>query len=137
MSPPRKPSRQLTRLELQIMKVLWETGPATVQQVQSKLSGEPLAYTTVQTVLNILHRKGRVQRTLRGKAYHYRAILSREKAVSQSVRDLVDRLFGGSVEDLLMSLVKSRQLDSSKLAKLNQLIEKHLEQEREEKNGRN
>ena len=137
MGPLRKPSRQLTRLELQIMKVLWETGPATVQQVQSKLSGEPLAYTTVQTVLNILHRKGRVQRTLRGKAYHYRAILSREKAVSQSIGDLVDRLFGGSVEDLLMSLVKSRQLDPGKLAKLNQWIEKHLEQEREEENGRN
>lgn len=137
MGSVRKPARQLTRLELQIMKILWETGPATVQQVQSKLSGDPLAYTTVQTVLNILHRKGRVQRTLRGKAYHYRALLSREKAVSQSVGDLVDRLFGGSVEDLLMSLVKNRQLDPGKLAKLNQLIEKHLEEEREEKNGRN
>jgi len=136
MSPARKSGRQLTRLELQIMKVLWETGPATVQQVQSKLAGEPLAYTTVQTVLNILQRKGRVQRALQGRAYRYRALLSREKAVRQSIGDLVDRLFGGSVEDLLMTLVKDRQLDPDKLAKLNQLIEKHLEGKREGKNGR-
>jgi predicted transcriptional regulator len=135
MSSARK-SRQLTRLELQIMQVLWETGPATVQQVQSKLAGEPLAYTTVQTVLNILHRKGRVHRALQGKAYRYRALLTREKAVKQSIGDLVDRLFGGSVEDLLMSLLKDRHLDPNKLAKLNELIEKHLEAKPEGHNGR-
>ena len=127
--------RQLTRLELKIMTVLWEIGPATVQQVQSKLSGVALAYTTVQTVLNILHRKGRVQRTLNGKAYRYRALLSREKAVSQTIADFVDRLFGGSVEDLLMTLIKDRQLDPDKLTKLNELIEQHLEPKKRRKNG--
>ena len=71
MGPRRKPSPQLTRLELQIMEVLWRIAAGTVQEVQAAIPGEPLAYTTVQTMLNILHRKGRVKRKLLGKAYTY------------------------------------------------------------------
>ena len=67
MASTRKPAQQLTRLELQIMKVLWGIGPAPVQAVQEQLSGEKLAYTTVQTMLNVLHRKRRVKRVLRGR----------------------------------------------------------------------
>jgi len=59
-----KRSAQLTPLELQIMKALWEIGPSTVQAVQEKLHGRRLAYTTVQTMLNILERKGKVKRKL-------------------------------------------------------------------------
>ena len=62
---PRKKSEQLTPLELEIMNVLWETGPANVQTVQQLLPNTR-AYTTVQTMLNILHRKGRVTRELEG-----------------------------------------------------------------------
>ena len=127
-----KPKTQLTPLELHIMKTLWESGPGNVQAVQEKLSGERLAYTTVQTMLNILQRKGKVKRRLVGKAYEYRAVLSRENAVREALRDLLDRMFGGSVEDLLMTLVKSRQLDVDTLAQLQQLIEEHTQENREE-----
>jgi len=113
------------------MKVLWECGSSNVQTVQEGLSGEKLAYTTVQTMLNVLHRKGRVKRTLRGKAYLYDAVLSRERAASSAVSDLVDRLFGGSVEALVMSLIKTQQLDSKKLSRLNKVIEEHHRHERE------
>ncbi len=57
----RRKTEHLTPLELEIMHVLWETGPANVQSVQQHLERE-LAYTTVQTMLNILHRKGKVKR---------------------------------------------------------------------------
>jgi BlaI family penicillinase repressor len=117
------PKTQLTPLELQIMQVLWKNGPGTTQRVQQKLSGEPLAYTTVQTMLNILQRKGKVKRKLLGKAYEYRPVLTREKALREAASDFLDRLFGGSVEALLMSLVKSRQLDTDTLARVQQLIE--------------
>ena len=127
-----KPKTQLTPLELHIMKTLWESGPGNVQAVQEKLSGERLAYTTVQTMLNILQRKGKVKGRLVGKAYEYRAVLSREKAVREALSDLLDRMFGGSVEDMLMTLVKSRQLDGDKLAQLQQLIEEHTQENREE-----
>lgn len=116
---------QLTRLELQIMKVLWENGPATVQEVQKNLKGESLAYTTVQTMLNVLHRKGRVKRKLYGKAYQYAPLMTQDKAMGEALVDIVDRMFGGSAEALVMSLVKTQHLDARKLGKLNELIKRH------------
>ena len=134
MESNRNPQPPLTRLELRIMQVLWQNGPSTVQAVQHKLPGESLAYTTVQTMLNVLERKGKVKRKLVGKAYEYRPVLSRERALREAAGDLVDRFFGGSVDALLMSLVKNRQLDAVKLAKLKRLIEEH-ERSREDKDG--
>lgn len=117
-------SHPLTPLELEIMKVLWDAGPATVQSVQQKLPGEPkLAYTTVQTMLNVLHRKNKVKRALKGRAFEYTPLLSREMAVRTTLRDVITRFFGGSTESLVMSLVASRDLKPEKLAKLQRLVE--------------
>src|ERR1700751_158758 len=106
------------------MQVLWESGASTVQGVQQKLAGGR-AYTTVQTMLNILQKKGKVKRKLVGKAYEYRPVLSRERALREAAGDLIERVFGGSVDALLMSLVKNRQLDKVTLAKMEKLIEMH------------
>ena len=114
---PTSGSAAMTPLELKIMQVLWRLGPCQVQAVQQELEGE-LAYTTVQTMLNVLHKKSRVTRRLRGRAYEYRAAISQEKTLGTAVGDLVERMFGGSPEELVMSLVKSRQLDAGRLAKL-------------------
>ena len=130
------PRAQLTRLELQIMQVLWHNGPSTVQSVQQSLPGDPLAYTTVQTMLNILQRKGKVKRKLLGKAYEYRPVLSRDKALREAASDMLDRMFGGSVEALLMSLVKSNQLDANKLARVQKLIECQEQADTEKQHGR-
>lgn len=115
----KKRSSSLTPLELEIMQVLWKNGPANVQAVQAALNpNSALAYTTVQTMLNILERKRKVKRTLQGRAYEYRAAVSEEKASTHALRDLVDRMFGGSAEQLVMSLIKSRQTDPERIAKL-------------------
>ena len=91
----KKGSSFLTPLELQIMQVLWSEGPSNVLHVQECLStSNELAYNTVQTMLNILHRKGRVKRLLKGRAYVYRPIASKEIVLGQAVRDLVERMFG-------------------------------------------
>ncbi|HSY03302.1 MAG TPA: BlaI/MecI/CopY family transcriptional regulator [Acidobacteriaceae bacterium] len=117
-----RPSESLTRLELQIMQVIWKLGPCNVNAVQAGLE-QPLAYTTVQTMLNILERKGKLKRKLRGRAYEYSAAVTKEKALSRAVRDLVDRMFGGSSEELVMSLIKSRQIDPRTIAKLSKRLE--------------
>lgn len=117
----RKPNPQLPPMELAIMHVLWENGPSTVQEVQARLEGES-AYTTVQTIMNTMERKGRVKRTLKGKAYVYRAALAQEVAMGGAVRDLVQRVFRGSVEGLLMNLVKTEQLDGETLERLKKLM---------------
>ena len=122
-------SRALTPLELEIMSVLWVTGPANVQAVQAGLGSRELAYTTVQTMLNVLHRKGRVKRELRDRAYVYRPVLSRQKAVRQAVGDVLDRFFGGSADSLVLSLVETRRLTPAKLAEIQKLLE-HLTEEK-------
>src|SRR5213594_1104338 len=118
----RRKTEQLTPLELEIMHVLWETGPANVQSVQQNLERE-LAYTTVQTMLNILHRKGKVKRTLKDRAYFYKPAVSRSHVTTQHITDIVDRLFGGSAESLVMSLVETKRLTQKKLARLQKLLE--------------
>jgi BlaI family penicillinase repressor len=112
----------LTPLELEIMNVLWATGPAAVQTVQTGLKGRDLAYTTVQTMLNVLHRKGRVKRQLKDRAYLYRPVLSRQKAVSQAIGDMLDRFFGGSADSLVLSLVETRHLTPENLARIQELV---------------
>jgi predicted transcriptional regulator len=121
--------RGLTPLELEIMSVLWVTGPANVQAVQAGLGSRELAYTTVQTMLNVLHRKGRVKRELRDRAYVYRPVLSRQKAVRQAVGDMLDRFFGGSADSLVLSLVETRRLTPQKLAEIQKLVEHPKEEE--------
>ncbi len=128
----RRNIEHLTRLELEIMHVLWETGAANVQTVQQQLKRE-LAYTTVQTMLNILHRKGKVKRTLKDRAYFYKPVVSRDQVVSHTVSDMVDRLFGGSAESLVMSLVETKHLTPEKLDRLNKLLKKS----QEESDGKN
>jgi predicted transcriptional regulator len=72
-----------------------------------------------------------VKRKLVGKAYEYRPVLSRERALREAAGDLIERVFGGSVDALLMSLVKNRQLDKVTLAKMEKLIEMHEKTEDE------
>ena len=127
----RPKTEHLTPLELEIMHVLWETGPANVQTVQQKLKRD-LAYTTVQTMLNILHKKGKAKRTLKDRAYFYKPAVSRKQVVSKHVTDVVDRLFGGSAESLVMSLVETKHLTAEKLARLNRLLEEFREEGNED-----
>jgi len=107
----------LTKLELELMQVIWRLGHSTVTTVQSELN-RPLAYTTVQTMLNILERKGKLRRELHGRAYVYSARVTKAKAVSNSVRDFINRMFGGSSEELVMSLLKNGEIDAKRLAEL-------------------
>jgi predicted transcriptional regulator len=113
----------LTKLELRIMQVIWKRGRCTVSAVQEELE-PPLAYTTVQTMLNILERKGKLTRELQGRAYLYSAAISESRAMGQGVRDLIDRMFGGSSEELVMSLLQNRQIDAKRLAALTERFDK-------------
>ena len=120
---PRRKSEQMTPLELEIMQVLWETGPASVQTVQKGLKRE-LAYTTVQTMLTVLHRKQKVKRVLKDKAYIYKPAVTQSKFTGHAVREFIDRLFGGSAEGLVVSLIQEKHLTPERLAALHALVEK-------------
>ena len=118
---PRRKSDRITPLELEVMHVLWTIGPANVQAVQRELKRD-LAYTTVQTMLTVLHRKGKVKRTLKDKAYIYRPSVSKSKLTGHAVTELIDRWFGGSAEGLVMSMLEARHLTPKRLARLNAMV---------------
>ena len=120
----KKTGDELTRLEMEIMKALWDLGPSNVQSVQTHLAAErPLAYTTVQTMLNLLLKKKKVKRKLKANAYVYHAAVTRRSAFSKAIGDLVDRLFGGSVDGLVMNLMESRRLTAKDLKRLKKILE--------------
>jgi len=122
----RKENQTLTPLELQIMQVLWAAGASTVAEVQSQLQAE-LAYTTVQTMLNVLWRKHKVKRVTEGRAYRYEPVVTRERATGGALHDLVSRMFGGSSEALLMAMVDTRQISAEDLARLAEKLKKNRE----------
>ncbi len=115
--PTTKKSEALTPLELEIMQVLWQEGDCTVADVVPKLRAK-LAYTTVQTMLNVLLRKKKVVRQQDGRAFRYSASVSRERASGGALHDLVRRMFGGSPEAMLMAMVDTRQITAEELERV-------------------
>lgn len=126
----KKHTAGLTPLELEVMEALWRVAPANVQAVRTALAEKrELAYTTVQTMLNILERKGKADRVLEGRAYVYRPTLSRAKAASQAAHDLIDRMFGGSPEKLVLHLVENSQITPEQLAEIQTLLDEEQQEE--------
>jgi BlaI family penicillinase repressor len=121
-TPRSKPAGVLTPLELQIMQVLWDAeAPRTVAAVQEKLDGD-LAYTTVQTMLNVLLRKKKVRRAQEGRAFAYEAAVSRDGATKAALSDLVTRMFAGNGEALLMALVNTQQVTPEQIERAARLL---------------
>jgi predicted transcriptional regulator len=135
----KKATDQLTPLEMDIMNVLWGSGPATVQTVMDSLpEHRDLAYTTVQTMLNLLHKKGKVNRIQveGGRALRYEAAITQHSAMRQALGDIVNRVFGGSAERMVLSMVESEMLTADKLDSLNRLIaESNPSKEKGDGNG--
>ncbi len=116
----------LTRQELQIMKVVWELGSATVKDVCKVLFGRrPVAYTTVLTLMGILEQKGVLshERAGSGRAYLYRPVLSYQQAVRNQIRDIVTRFFDGSPRQMIESVLDSEVPAAEQVAFLEALIE--------------
>jgi predicted transcriptional regulator len=130
-------SKRLTDLELVVMGAIWElgTGPVTVRDAVEHLNARAdrnLAYTTVQTIMNILCAKGALaSRHGAGRALLYRAALSREEATASMTDEFVARLFGGQAEPLLARLIEHESIDREMLAELKRAIEEQLGQEDE------
>jgi BlaI family transcriptional regulator, penicillinase repressor len=99
----------LTRQELQIMKVVWERGSATVKDVCEVMSKrKPTAYTTILTLMGILEEKGALSHVRTGRAYLYKPLLTREQAVRNQIHDLITRLFDGKPEKLIETVIDTQ-----------------------------
>ncbi len=121
----RKKLSSLTDLEIDIMNVVWRLGRATVRQIVDSLRNQrPLAYTTVQTVLSILTQKGVVRYTREGRAFVYTAILKPEGVRRETVRAVVDKLFAGSPQSLVLHLIESDALTAEEAESLRKLLDR-------------
>ena len=107
--------------ELEVMKALWKLERGTVYEVQKTIRGRR-AYTTIQTMLNALERKGLVGHDVEERTFIYYPEVSRARSLQDHLRDLVDRVFDGSVEAVLTSLGKVEGLSDEQLAELRRLI---------------
>ena len=137
MATEPEPSRRLTDLELEIMQAIWDAHPRplTVRDVVQELEGgrrRALAYTTVQTMLTILRKKGvLVSRPGPGRAHEFQARVTRSEATTSMTHDFVERLFAGQPQTLMAHLLEHAPVGRSELEELKRLIEFQLEDEEE------
>ena len=117
-----------TDRELDVMAVLWERGPSTVAEVRESLE-DPLAYTTVLTVLRTLEAKGYVGHEEEGKAHRYAPLVARDRAGKTALGQVLGKIFGGSREMLLANLVKERGIDAAELKRLRKILDARLGKE--------
>jgi BlaI family transcriptional regulator, penicillinase repressor len=120
MSKPRR--HRLGDLQLKIMKVLWDQGSASVPQVHDALRAEQLAYTTVATMLRKMEARGLVSHTEENRRFIYRARVTADAVTQSMSHDMVDRLFQGSLADMVTHLLETREVSREELIRLEQLI---------------
>lgn len=119
----RKKSNTLTDGEHRIMEVLWEKGSATVAEVAEALQGKDgSAYTTVLTMLRIMHAKGYLTCCKDGRAHVYTPKVKRETAARKAVRQLLQKFFAGSPGELVLAFLREDDLSPAELDALKQRI---------------
>lgn len=124
----RPKSDTLTGQELEIMKVIWPLGQATVREVYDLLrERRTIAYTTVQTMMNILETKGHLKRDPGTKASVYTPVRPQQIVVRSMVREFVNRVFDGSTRPLLVHLLKEQGLTEREKRELQKLLDKEDE----------
>ena len=121
--PKSKPPRP-TASELEILRVLWQRGPATVREVHEALSKtKPTGYTTVLKLMQIMVDKGLVRRDEEQRAHVYRARIPQQQTQRQLVTDLVRRVFDNSAAQLVMHALASEKTSPEELAQIRQLLD--------------
>lgn len=124
---PSMASKQIrpTKLELSILKVLWEKGPHSVREIQEFLNeSKPAGYTTVLKMLQIMTEKGLVERDESVRPQIYRARYSQEQTQRHLLTDLLQRAFDGSVKALVMQALATRKSSAKDLEAIEKLLDR-------------
>ena len=120
----RPAAKELTQRELEVMHVFWTGGQSTVAEIRDRLAaaGRDLAYTTVATLVRILTEKGFLEQTNTERPFQYRPVRSFEEVSRSILGDLVERVFHGSREQLLVRLLAERRLTAKERAVLEAIL---------------
>jgi predicted transcriptional regulator len=115
-----------TDAELEILNILWQTGPATVRRVHDELARtKPSQYTTTLKLMQIMAGKGLLERDERERSHVYGPVVGREHAQRQIAAHLMERAFAGSLRSLVVGALGGRRATRSELSELRELIEEH------------
>ncbi len=118
----RRPPR-LGDLQLKIMKLLWENGPSTVAEIHRTLTAEkPFAYTTIATMLRKMEARELVTHQIEGRSFIYQAAVQEQTISRGMAGDLLDRLFEGSLSDMVSHLLTHREISPEELGRLEKII---------------
>jgi BlaI family penicillinase repressor len=118
----KRPKYRLGDLQLEIMRILWETGPATVATVHQQLREQNLAYTTVATMLRKMEDRGLVNHHQEQRRFVYTPQVTLDQVTQSMADDLVDRLFAGSLTDTVTHLLRTRDVGADELGQLEEMI---------------
>ena len=114
----------LTEAQLEVINVVWERGEATISEVWQELrQHRKIARATVQTVVQRLEGKGWLRHRPIGKTFMFSVVFSKEDVQGRLVSNLVDNAFGGSVEGLVWSLLKHREVSSAEAKRIQTMID--------------
>jgi BlaI family transcriptional regulator, penicillinase repressor len=120
--PKREPVRP-TNAELEILRVLWQQGPSTVREVHESLRrADPVGYTTVLKLLQIMTEKGLVRRDVSARSHVYAAVASERTTQRHMVTDLVERVFGGSTLGLVLHALSTTAANARDLDQVRKLL---------------
>jgi BlaI family transcriptional regulator, penicillinase repressor len=123
------PRQALSKGELEVARLLWQLGEATVRQVHEAFPRErQIDFATVQTYLRRLESKGYVHARLAGRTRIYSPRVKPRTVIRETIDDLVERLFGGETMPLVRHLIEERGIEAEDLAELRKLLDR-LEKE--------
>jgi BlaI family penicillinase repressor len=114
---------RLGDLQLEILKILWRAGAATVAEVHAELGNGRLAYTTVATMLRKMEDRGLVSHREEARRFVYEAAVQAEDVTRTAANDLLERLFEGNLADAVCHLLRTRDVSPEELDRLEQLIQ--------------
>jgi BlaI family penicillinase repressor len=116
-------STQLGRVQLLIMQVLWEKGRATAREITEAINAsEPIAHSTVQTLLRGLEEKGAVSHEIEGRTFIFFPLVKEDKFKQSATRDLVERVFGGNAATLVAYLLRNENVSRKEIDEIRKLI---------------
>lgn len=136
MARPKQPHP--TPAELEVLQTLWDDGPATVREVMNRLQtakkgAKTRGYTTVMSLMDVMHDKGLLKRKTQGRAFVYSPKADQTKTLKKMVGDLLNRAFQGSSSAMVMHLLDQASPSDGELDAIRSAIEAHERNQRGKK----
>lgn len=114
-----------TEAELEILTILWASGPSTVREVHTALAGKQTGYTTVLKQMQVMAEKGLLTRSERFRSHVYEVRLPKERTQQMLTKNLLQRAFDGSTRNLVLGALSSQKVSFAELAEIRRLLDEY------------